>query len=228
MKLILTILCLLVMSIFIYEEGKENFSLAVILKGCASLLFVLLGFVCSKVYANTEFCKLVRIGLILGFVADVLLNLRFVFKKNGKIVFLVGILVFLSGHILYLCALIPTVNNVIIPLIAGIVLSALLLKWIFTKIEAQKAFKIFGVFYIGAIVIMNCFAVANLVQDFSNTRYIVFTIGALLFLASDIVLILNTFGKQTKTSLRITNLVLYYLGQILIAYSMMLPIISIS
>lgn len=228
MKLILTILCLLVMSIFIYEEGKENFSLAVILKGCASLLFVLLGFVCSKVYANTEFCKLVRIGLILGFIADVLLNLRFVFKKNGKIVFLVGILVFLSGHILYLCALIPTVNNVIIPLIAGIVLSALLLKWIFTKIEAQKAFKIFGVFYIGAIVIMNCFAVANLVQDFSNTRYIVFTIGALLFLASDIVLILNTFGKQTKTSLRITNLVLYYLGQILIAYSMMLPIISIS
>ena len=228
MKLILTILCLLVMSIFIYEEGKENFSLAVILKGCASLLFVLLGFVCSKVYANTEFCKLVRIGLILGFIADVLLNLRFVFKKNGKIVFLVGILVFLSGHILYLCALIPTVNNVIILLIAGIVLSALLLKWIFTKIEAQKAFKIFGVFYIGAIVIMNCFAVANLVQDFSNTRYIVFTIGALLFLASDIVLILNTFGKQTKTSLRITNLVLYYLGQILIAYSMMLPIISIS
>ena len=228
MKLILTILCLLVMSIFIYEEGKENFSLAVILKGCASLLFVLLGFVCSKVYANTEFCKLVTIGLILGFIADVLLNLRFVFKKNGKIVFLVGILVFLSGHILYLCALIPTVNNVIIPLIAGIVLSALLLKWIFTKIEAQKAFKIFGVFYIGAIVIMNCFAVANLVQDFSNTRYIVFTIGALLFLASDIVLILNTFGKQTKTSLRITNLVLYYLGQILIAYSMMLPIISIS
>ena len=228
MKLILTILCLLVMSIFIYEEGKENFSLAVILKGCASLLFVLLGFVCSKVYANTEFCKLVRIGLILGFIADVLLNLRFVFKKNGKIVFLVGILVFLSGHILYLCALIPTVNNVIIPLIAGIVLSALLLKWIFTKIEAQKAFKIFGVFYIGAIVIMNCFAVANLVQDFSNTRYIVFTIGALLFLASDIVLILNTFGKQTKTSLRITNLVLYYLGQILIAYSMMLPIIFIS
>ena len=228
MKLVLTIACLIVMSAFIYVEGKEKWTVAVILKGCASLLFVLLGFECSKVFAGTDFCRLVRIGLILGFVADILLNLRFVFKKKGKIVFLVGILVFLSGHILYLCALIPTVKNILIPLIAGVVLSALLLKWIFTKIEAQKAFKIFGVFYIGAIVIMNCFAVANLIQDITNTRYIVFTIGALLFLASDIVLILNTFGKETKRSLRITNLVLYYLGQILIAYSLMLPIIYVA
>ena len=228
MKLILTLLCLAVMSIYIYVEGLEKWTQAVILKGCASFLFVLLGFECSKVFADTQFCRMVRIGLILGFIADILLNLRFVFKKKGKIIFLVGILVFLAGHVLYLCALIPTVNNILIPIIVGIVLSALLLKWIFTKIEAEKAFKIFGVFYIGVIVIMNCFAFANLLQDFTNTRYIVFTVGAVLFLASDIVLILNTFGKESKRSLRITNLVLYYLGQILIAYSMMLPILTIA
>lgn len=228
MKLFLVLACLVVMSIYIYTEKLEKWVPAVILKGCASLLFVLLGFECSKVYISNDFCKLVRIGLILGFIADILLNLRFVFKAKGKIIFLVGILVFLSGHVLYLCALVPTVNNVLITTIVGIVLSALLLKWIFTKIEAEKAFKIFGVFYIGVIVIMNCFAVANLVQDITNTRYIVFTIGAILFLASDIVLILNTFGKESKKSLRITNLVLYYLGQILIAFSMMFPILTIA
>lgn len=228
MKLLLLLACLVVMFVYIYVEGLEKWTAAVILKGCASLLFVLLGFECSKVFANTQFCKMVRIGLILGFIADILLNLRFVFKKKGKIVFLVGILVFLAGHVLYLCALIPTVNNVLIPIIAGVILSALLLKWIFTKIEAEKAFKIFGVFYIGVIVIMNCFAVANLAQDITNTRYIVFTAGAVLFLVSDIVLILNTFGKESKRSLRITNLVLYYIGQILIALSMMLPILTIA
>lgn len=228
MKLFFLLACLAMMAVYIYVEGLERWTAAVILKGCASLLFVLLGFECSKVFANTQFCKMVRIGLVLGLIADILLNLRFVFKAKGKIVFLVGILVFLAGHVLYLCALVPTVNNVLIPIIAGVILSALLLKWIFTKIEAEKAFKIFGVFYIGVIVIMNCFAFANLAQDITNTRYIVFTIGAVLFLASDIVLILNTFGKESKRSLRITNLVLYYLGQILIAFSMMLPVLAIA
>ena len=228
MKTLLICLCLLIMCAFIYFEKKEKYVLAVILKGLASLMFVLLGFWCSRVTGDNNFTKMVKIGLILGLIADVLLNLRFVFKTKGKIVFLVGILVFLSGHILYLCALIPTVNNVILPLIIGIVLTAIIIKWIFTKIEAQKAFKIFGIFYIGAIVIMNCFAIANLIQDPSNIRYIIFVIGAISFLISDIVLILNTFGKTTKFSLRITNLSLYYIGQILIAISMMYPILYIS
>lgn len=228
MKLFLVLACLVVMSIYIYTEKLEKWVPAVILKGCASLLFVLLGFECSKVYISNDFCKLVRIGLILGFIADILLNLRFVFKSKGKIVFLVGILVFLSGHILYLCALIPTVNNILIPLVVGVVLTAIIIKWIFTQVEASKVFKIFGIFYIGAIVIMNCFAVANLIQDPSNQRYIIFVIGAVLFLISDIILILNTFGKTSKFSLRITNLSLYYVGQLLIALSMLFPILTIA
>ena len=224
---LLSILCLAIMSIFIYFEHKEKYVLAVVLKGLASLVFVILGYWCSRVTGNLQFCKMVRIGLILGLIADILLNLRFVFKTKGKIVFLVGILVFLSGHILYLCALIPTVSNPILPLIIGVILTAIIIIWIFKQIEAQKAFKIFGVFYIGAIVIMNCFAFANLIQDVTNLRYIIFAIGAVSFLISDIVLILNTFGKTTKFSLRITNLSLYYVGQLLIAISMMYPILYI-
>lgn len=228
MRLLLIVLCLVIMSIFIFFEKKEKYVLAVILKGLASMMFVLLGYYCARVYGDTNFSKMVKTGLILGLIADVLLNLRFVFKQKGKLVFLVGILVFLAGHILYLCALIPTVNNVVIPLVIGIVLTAIIIKWIFTKIEAAMAFKIFGIFYIGAIVIMNCFAFTNLIQDPSNTRYIIFTIGAVSFLISDIVLILNTFGKTSKFSLRITNLSLYYIGQLLIAYSLLLPVIAIS
>ena len=44
--------------------------------------------------------------------------------------------------------------------------------------------------------------------------------GALLFLGSDIILILNTFGGQSRESLRISNIVLYYIGQLLIAASL--------
>ncbi|MBQ4011772.1 MAG: hypothetical protein II602_04430, partial [Erysipelotrichales bacterium] len=49
-----------------------------------------------------------------------------------------------------------------------------------------------------------------------------FALGAVLFLISDIVLILNTFGKESKFSLRIVNLSLYYIGQLLIALSLQL------
>ena len=94
------------------------------------------------------------------------------------------------------------------------------MKWIFTKITAEKAFKIFGVFYIGAIVLMNCVAISNLITVPSAFTAL-FAAGAALFLISDIVLILNTFGPESKFSLRITNLSLYYLGQLLIALSLL-------
>lgn len=217
--LYLAIICLLLMSIFIYVEHQEKYVGAVVLKGLASLCFVVFGVLSSVQTIDMEFAHLVKIGLLLGLIADIMLNLRFVFKKKGKIVFLVGILVFLAGHVLYLCALIPGYDHLALTIGLGAVASCIILIWIFKQIEAEKAFKIFGVFYIGVIVIMNAVALRNYILINSNAN-LIFLIGAVSFLFSDIVLILNTFGKQTKFSLRITNLSLYYVGQLLIALSL--------
>ena len=102
----------------------------------------------------------------------------------------------------------------------GVVLTALLMKWIFSKITAKKAFKIFGIFYLGAIMLLNCVAISNLITAPSAFSAL-FAAGALLFLISDIVLILNTFGPESKFSLRVTNLSLYYIGQLMIAWSLL-------
>ena len=217
----LCVLCLAIMAAFIYYEHKEKYVVAVILKGLASLFFVVLGILSNIQTLDMHLAKFVKIGLFLGLIADVMLNLRFVFKKNGKIVFLVGILIFLAGHIMYIVAMLPNLLNVALAIIAGVVLAAVLLIWIFSKIEAQKAFKIFGIFYIGAISIMNTCAF-KLVLEAATPGRIMFLIGAISFLISDVVLILNTFGKQTKFSLRITNLSFYYIGQLLIALSLQL------
>ena len=93
--------------------------------------------------------------------------------------------------------------------------------WIFQRITAKPAFKIFGVVYIGAIMLLNCVAIGNVIAAQSPFN-IVFAIGAVLFLVSDIVLILNTFGSEFKQSLRNTNISLYYAGQLLIALSLSL------
>jgi hypothetical protein len=98
----------------------------------------------------------------------------------------------------------------VISIIAAIILTALLIAWIFSKITAEKAFKIFGVVYIGAVVLLNCVAIGNLITN-RNLFHTVFAAGALLFLISDIVLILNTFGTKQSFMMRIANLMLYYL-----------------
>ena len=210
-------LCLALAWLFLRQESREKYVPAVVLKGLASCCFVLLGLLASP---GTPLARLIVLGLVLGCAADVLLNLRWVFEKKGQLIFLVGILVFLSGHVLYLAAILPLCARPLACCVTGVVLTALLMIWIFKRISAKMAFKIFGVFYIGAIVLLNCVAVANLLAAPSAFTGL-FAAGAVFFLVSDVVLILNTFGSETKQSLRVTNVMLYYVGQLLIALSLL-------
>lgn len=215
---ILMPLCLIVAGVFLYVEKKENYNTAVVLKGVASLLFVLFGF---SNYMGVARDRYIIAGLIIGMVADILLNLRFcVPKEFSQKVFLVGILTFLAGHIVYLIGVFPFNGHPVLSILLAAIMTFLILKWIFSKITAEKAFKIFGIVYIGAIVLLNCVALFNVVGN-SGTFFMVFFVGCVLFLASDIILILNTFGSETRFELRIANIMLYYLGQLMIALSLL-------
>ena len=217
MTYLLIPLCLCLAAVFLLQESKKRYVPAVVLKGLASVCFVILGFLLS---GGSPAAKLITAGLLLGCIADVLLNLRMVFPKKGQLIFLVGIVVFLSGHILYLIAILKGAAPWWICVIIGVILTALLMKWIFARITAKKAFKIFGIVYIGAIMLLNCLAIGNLIVS-PSAFTAVFAAGAVLFLLSDIVLILNTFGKETRQGLRVMNISLYYLGQLLIALSLL-------
>ena len=216
----LIIIGILLQGLFIKVEHEEKYVLADILKGSAALMFVLVGY--NAYLANSsDTNRLFLIGLIFGMIGDILLNLRYVFPKNGQKIFLVGILAFLIGHILYLVALIPSAQHLWLFVAIGAIAAAGLLAYIFKTMEVKKAFKIFGVFYLGAVFIM-CSIAIGIAIFAPSPRSIVYAIGAILFTASDVVLIFNTFSGVTRFSLRITNLSLYYLGQILIACSMFL------
>ena len=217
MQYILVGACAVLAVVFLRVESQEKYVPAVILKGLASLCFVAVGILCSR---GTETAKLIVTGLVIGCIADVLLNLRLVFAKKGQLIFLVGIVVFLAGHIVYLAAVLPRCPDKLPALGIGAVLTALLMVWIFKRITAKPAFKIFGVVYLGAIMMLNCVAAANLIAAPSVFTGL-FAAGAVLFLISDIVLILNTFGGTFRQSLRNTNISLYYAGQLLIALSLL-------
>ena len=65
--------CLCLAGLFLWQEKTENYRMAVALKGLASICFVFFGVCCSP---GTHIARLIVTGLILGCIADVLLNLR--------------------------------------------------------------------------------------------------------------------------------------------------------
>ena len=117
-------LCLVLAGCFLYEESRKNYVPAVILKGVASFCFVVLGY---RLMGTSREAGLICAGLLLGCIADVLLNLRFVFPSKGQPVFLVGILVFLAGHVLYLVAVMGMAASPWLCVGIGVVLTALLM-----------------------------------------------------------------------------------------------------
>lgn len=232
--LIVGFLCLLgciLQGSFITVEHKKRYVGAVVLKGLAALVFCLVGLyglflhltgilvISDSDPVKTKIIKLIVKGLFLGALGDILLNLRFLTEKYGQLLFLCGITSFLAGHIVYLCSLIIFSRNILLCVIVGAILAAILLIIIFKTLAVKIVFKIFGVFYIGAVCLMTVFAVVN-AYDLGFTAFsLLYAIGAIFFLVSDVILIFYTFGPEKKFSFRISNLSLYYIGQLLIALS---------
>lgn len=231
--LAMSIIGMIIQGIFIAVEHKDKFVAAAILKGTAALIFVIIGFMgymnflSSDGASNTDatqgltktVCLMICLGLVFGMGGDVLLALRFVFKSKLQKYFLAGILIFFIGHILYMVALIPMSVNLVKCIIIGAIIAAVLLVVIYKTMEVKPAFQIFGFFYIEAVVIMTAIAIGNRIAVDSAFRTW-YAVGAVLFTVSDVVMIFNTFGKTQKFFLRIMNLSLYYVGQLLIAASL--------
>ncbi len=217
----LAVLCLILLAAFIIAEYREMWVPGVVLKGAASLCFVILGILGSLGTVDGRFGGFVVAGLAVGAIADVLLNLRYVYKRWDKAIFAAGTVVFLIGHVLYTIAVWPRAAIPWLFVIVGAVATVFIMRWTFTKIEAPGALKAIGVVYVGIVVILNCLALSALFNHIGR-QALVFFFGAVFFLVSDIILILNTFGGNPQFKRRMLNLTLYYIGQILIALSLQL------
>jgi len=207
---------------FISTEYAGKMGKATVLKGLASLVFVLMGAYCySKL--QTHFGKLILIGLALGMVGDVFLNLRNLFTggKSAK-VFAVGILAFLSGHFLYIAALIGRSSDIVlIALIMTVVITFGAIPPLMKRINApSKGLKIFGYVYLVIVIAMFSCSAALWIKTGTTALNVIFAAGGLLFMVSDFIMIYYSFGKKIKP-LRAINLLSYYVGQLLIALTIL-------
>lgn len=221
MTLKILIICLIGLAIDIYfikTELNGQMLKATILKGIASLFFVLLGIL---TYSNqtTSFGKLILIGLVLGMLGDILLNMRNLYEgKKSMIVFALGILAFLSGHFLYIGALISKNSSIfLMALIVTLVLFIISVPPLMRRIIApSKGLKIFGYVYLAVVICMFSCALSLLIKNGLSNLTVLFTIGGFLFMVSDFIMIYYSFGKKIKP-LRVINLLSYYFGQLIIA-----------
>ena len=223
--LLLCALCVLIQIIFLIIEKKGMMKLSLVFKGLASLVFIILGFICLQESQNRAFALFIITGLILDGIGDVVINFRFAFEKHKHLSFLSGTGFFFLGHIFYFIGLIKYAQKLTLCLVCGAIAAYIVLFIMYQSLHDLKIiYKAFGFVYITMLFLMTSIAVGNMITallgSVSRSAPCLYGCGAILFACSDILLIYNNFGQKKRYTTRVLNLVLYYLGQLLFAMSL--------
>lgn len=213
---LLMALCLIFDIGYIVCKAKKKNIIGLISKTLAALCFIIIGYFAYK-SNNTLFSKFILIGLVLDGIGDLFLALRNLFAKN--VMFFIGTLSFLAGHIVFIQALILLNNIYFVECIIGAVLLGSLIFYLIDKAcRLNKIFKVMGISYVIIIVMMVCLTVGIYLTN-AYTNHLVFMIGAILFVSSDIILSLYNFSRKDKW-MHPTYSLLYFVAQILISFSL--------
>lgn len=208
---------------FILFEHRKRMLSALLLKALASLLFVLAGVLALSLATRLSFARLAIVGLMLGAIGDVCLNLRFLITEGARRAFMLGIASFLLGHVAYVLALISCAPAALLyALPAAAVVSFFLVRFVLARIEVDGAIKTFGIVYLCVVFLMASVALTLFLLEPQNTGRAFFALGGVLFAASDVLLVLGQFGRRKYPGFRALNLSLYYIGQVCICLTIAL------
>ena len=214
---------------FLFEKVKAYSLKAVYLKTATSMLFIILGAYCASQSEHRIFAMFTVIGLTLGMIGDICLDLKYVFKEKDYEFTLGGFFAFGLGHISYMLGMyLEFFRNqnplyIIIPFVIGLVLGpATVFTSKFMKVEYGKI-KPVALAY--GIIIFSMVASAFsmwIMSGFANRGLMLFAIGGVLFAVSDLILNMTYFAEgHEKPFDLISNGITYYAAQYLIAFSIM-------
>jgi uncharacterized membrane protein YhhN len=139
---ILIPLCLCSAVVYVLEYRKKAYQSALLFKTLASLFFVLYALFTHDRAASAD---LIVWGLVFGALADVFLGLKRVVPKYGNAAYLFGVLLFQTGHIMYLLAIARYAKQPLLWILLSFVFSFFLIRWIMSQINADKVYRLFGI-----------------------------------------------------------------------------------
>lgn len=211
LNLMILIIAAALMAALLYFEKTNTWKKVLPVKTLLSCLFMLAAIV--QPHPHTGYYELILFGLLFCLGGDVFLALP------QKIMFLLGLVSFLIGHVFYVAAFLKFagVNGFAVAgTLLTIAASAGVYRWLKPHLGAMQ---LPVIFYIIVISGMLCGALAI----FGETQLAVegrrlVVIGAFSFYLSDLFVARNRFLKDEFLN-RLLGLPLYYAGQFMLAFS---------
>lgn len=188
------------------------------LKALASVLFIITGIVgYKKIKKNRMYFIWILLGLVFSFGGDVFLEL---YTTRG-ILFINGVASFALAHIMYFIGFCSLRKLNIIDIIIGIAIATPLILLQLSGGFEYGGMKLIVIVYTILISLMVSKAISLHSYYRNGKKAVTLTIaGALMFLVSDIILLFLFFSKGVFYELNYVNLIIYYVGQGLLALSL--------
>ena len=227
--LILLLFAAVMLALYIREKIASYTLKAVLLKSVVSVLFITVAVLGWYLSNRGILGMFVIIGLTFGLLGDIWLDLKYVFRNYDDQFTYAGFASFGIGHILYIAGLLAQYKSgmklayLVLPIILGTVLSlcnSVLEKPMKLHYGKMKGIVIgYGVLLFSTVLLSGSLALA---KGWQNPTLNLFFAGGVLFALSDLVLSGTYFGvgKERPVDI-ISNYILYYGGQFLIAYSLL-------
>lgn len=222
LEISLIAVCSILAIVFIAVRTLKGGHIAFVLKTIASLGFVISAVIgLGLTQANSWASILIVIGLIMGMIGDIVLDLKVIYPDSDRTYLNMGMTSFFLGHACYIGAftILAGNTNLLMPLlVAGG--SAIILTF-FTTFSGKKMMGLgFGNYIIqtiGYTYILNFALVYTIVLAIVGGGLWLTAIGLALFLLSDIVLSFQYFGGKISSKPHIAiNHTLYYAAQIVL------------
>jgi uncharacterized membrane protein YhhN len=210
----------IVMCIYLYHIIFRENTHEKITKTATSVMFFITGVLSMVLTRSFSFSSIFMcIGLFFSIFGDFFLIKQLKIKHS----FMIGVSFFLLAQISYITAF-----TSVIPLkwfdfaVFGIIEGSALLVYRLMNFDA-KSLKLPLLIYSSSLCFMAIKAVSFIfVRPFGIYHALVVATGGILFLISDAILGYSIFSNRNSLKARLTNLLTYYFGQILLAFSIFL------
>ncbi len=215
MPIALTIACAAALAAVLWSEKTDSMTVRYVFKPTASACFILVALLGGALdHHHSGYANWVIAGLFFGAGGDVALMFR------GKRSFLVGLVLFLVGHIAYVvaCAQVLGMDEWLSAwMLIGVVFGIGVLAYLWPHLGKMR---IPVIAYTVTIMLMLVGAIAVWRADtaLSARASTLLALGAAIFVASDVSVARQRFVKETFVN-RAWGLPAYYCGQLLIAWS---------
>ena len=213
------------LTLFLIARDRKGSVKALLYKTLTSFLFISVAFASFMVNPGkgvAEFAMLIMMGLICGLIGDILLDLKIMYKESSSLYQHGGMVAFLVGHLFYLAALIIYFSFNWTPVVIALVLAIIIAgvsKFIFKFNFAEHSINTYAYsFILSYMMTQACYAAIT--QNFSACT-VLLSVGAILFLLSDLVLVMTYYDNKDSRPYIAVNHILYYAAQFTIALSIL-------